>query len=186
MASVIALTGSPSARSRTAALSEHIALRLQAAGHEVGTVRVRDLPADALLAADAANPAIAEVVAAIEAADGLVVASPVYKAAYSGVLKILLDLLPQHALAGKVVLPVVTGGTPVHLLAIDYALRPVLTSLGAHHVVKGCFVLDQHIAFRADAEGGGIDLDPASAVPLHAAVDVFAAALDTRRELVAL
>jgi FMN reductase len=51
MASVIALTGSPSARSRTAALSEHIALRLQSAGHNVGTVRVRDLPAEALLAA---------------------------------------------------------------------------------------------------------------------------------------
>jgi FMN reductase len=181
MASVIALTGSPSARSRTAALSEHIALRLRGAGHQVGTVRVRDLPADALLAADAKNPAIAEVVAAIEAADGLVVASPVYKAAYSGVLKTLLDLLPQHALTGKVVLPVVTGGTQVHVLALDYALRPVLTSLGAHHVVRGCFVLDQHITL--DAAGGWIGLDPVGAEQLHTAVDVFAATLDARREL---
>jgi FMN reductase len=179
MASVIALTGSPSARSRTAALSEHIASRLKAAGHRVETVRVRDLPADALLAADAKNPAIAEVVAAIAAADGLVVASPVYKAAYSGVLKTLLDLLPQHALTGKVVLPVVTGGTQVHVLALDYALRPVLTSLGAHHVVKGCFVLDQHITLEPE----GMALDPAAAEHLYAAVDVFADALGARHLL---
>jgi FMN reductase len=184
MSSVIVLSGSPSARSRTAALCDHIALRLQAAGHTVRAVRVRDLPAEALLTADAANPAIAEVLAAIDAADGLVAASPVYKAAYSGVLKTLLDLLPQHALAGKVVLPVVTGGTPVHLLAIDYALRPVLTSLGAHHVVRGCFVLDRHITLQAEPDGGAIGLDPDSAEQLHAAVDVFADALGTRRELV--
>jgi FMN reductase len=49
----------------------------------------------------------------------------VYKAAYSGLLKTLLDLLPQCALAGKVVLPVVTCGSPAHVLAIDYALRPL-------------------------------------------------------------
>jgi len=41
-------------------------------------------------------------------------------------LKALLDLLPQHALAGKVVCPLVTGGTPAHMLALEDALRPVL------------------------------------------------------------
>jgi FMN reductase len=179
MSSVIVLTGSPSARSRTAALSELIARRLEAAGHAVGTLRVRDLPAEALLGADAAHPEIVEAVTAIESADGLVVASPVYKAAYSGVLKTLLDLLPQRALSGKAVLPVVTGGTPGHLLAIDYALRPVLVSLGAHHVLKGCFVLDQHIALDADE----VRLDPAGAVQLDSAVDLFAAVLGARREL---
>lgn len=180
MSSVIVLTGSPSAGSRTAALSELIARRLERAGHTARTLRVRDLPAEALIGADAAHPAIVEAVAAIEAADALVVASPVYKAAYSGVLKTLLDLLPQRALAGKAVLPVVTGGTAAHLLAIDYALRPVLVSLGAHHVVKGCFVLDQHITF---ADEGAIALDPAGAEQLHAAVDGFATVLGARREL---
>jgi FMN reductase len=179
MSSVIVLTGSPSARSRTAALSGLITRRLEAAGHTAATLNVRDLPAEALISADAAHPAIVEAVASIEAADGLVVASPVYKAAYSGVLKTLLDLLPQRALTGKAVLPVVTGGTPAHVLAIDYALRPVLVSLGAHHVVKGCFVLDQHITFDAD----GISLDPASAEQLHGAVDLFADVLGARREL---
>ncbi|WP_372430482.1 NAD(P)H-dependent oxidoreductase [Janibacter melonis] len=44
-------------------------------------------------------------------------------------LKTFLDLLPQDALRGKVVLPVATGGSPAHVLSVDYALRPVLASL---------------------------------------------------------
>jgi FMN reductase len=63
----------------------------------------------------------------------VVVATPVYKAAYSGLLKVFLDVLPQTALKGKLVLPLATGGSPHHMLALDYALRPVLQSLGAPH-----------------------------------------------------
>ncbi|QFU90595.1 NADPH-dependent FMN reductase [Amycolatopsis sp. YIM 10] len=173
MSSILVLSGSPSATSRTAALSDHLADRLRAHGHAVGAVRVRDLPAEPLAHGHAADPAIAEVVGAIAAADGLVVASPVYKAAYSGLLKLLLDLLPQFALAGKVVLPVVTGGTTAHVLAIDYALRPVLSSLGAGHIVPGWFVLDRHIEPAPD----GLRLDPATATELYRVVDGFSAAL---------
>ncbi len=171
MSSVIVLAGSPSATSRTAALGDHLARRLQLQGHEARTVRVRDLPAAALLSADTTAPAVAEVVDAVTGADGLVVASPVYKAAYSGVLKTLLDLLPQFALAGKIVLPVVTGGTPAHVLAIDYALRPVLSSLGAHHILPGWFVLDQHI--EPVAGSADVTLRPESGRPLYEVVDAW-------------
>ena len=44
-------------------------------------------------------------------------ATPIYKASYSGVLKAFLDLLPQFAFGGKVVLPLLTGGTAAHVLA---------------------------------------------------------------------
>jgi FMN reductase len=179
MSSVLVLSGSPSATSRTAALAEHLAARLRRQGHLVRTVRVRELPAEPLLAADTGHPAIAEVVDAIAGVDGVVVASPVYKAAYSGLLKALLDLLPQFALADKVVLPVLTGGSPAHVLAVDYALRPVLSSLGAHHVVQGWFVLDKHI----QPVGGAVTLDPATEVPLYRVVDGFSEALHARRPL---
>lgn len=76
-------------------------------------------------------------------------AIPIYKAAYSGLLKTFLDLLPQHAFAGKPVLPLATGGSPAHVLALDYALRPVLTALGAQ-VCEGRFVLDRHITTAPD------------------------------------
>jgi FMN reductase len=182
MSTILVLSGSPSATSRTAALGEHLAERLRRHGHTVRTVRVRDLPPAALLSADPTEPAVADVVAAIEHADGLVVASPVYKAAYSGVLKTLLDLLPQFALSGKVVLPVVTGGTPAHVLAIDYALRPVLSALGAHHVMPGWFVLDRHIESTNDPIATAIQ--PESARPLYEVVDAFSAALHARPSLV--
>lgn len=175
MSSILMVSGSPSAASRTAALAAHLADRLSGLGHTVSSVRVRELPATALLAADASDPSIASVIAAIAAADGLVVASPVYKAAYSGLLKTLLDLLPQFALAGKVVLPIVTGGSPAHVLAIDYALRPVLSSLGADHIVPGWFVLDRHISETVD----GVRVDAPD--PLYQVVDAFSEALYARR-----
>jgi FMN reductase len=171
--SVLVLSGSPTTASRTAALSGHIAERLRADGHRVHVVRARELPAAALLSGDTTNPAIADVLDELDRADGVVVASPVYKAAYTGLLKTVLDLLPQTALAGKVVLPVVTGGTPAHVLAIDYALRPVLSALGAHHVMQGWFVLDRDIEWSES----GVAVGPASAVPLYRVVDDFSATL---------
>lgn len=173
MPSILVLSGSPSATSRTAALAEHVAERLRAHGHTTRSVRVRDLPAQPLQLADTTDPAIAAFVATVAAADAVVVASPVFKAAYSGLLKLALDLLPQLALAGKTVLPVVTGGTTAHVLAIDYALRPVLSSLGADRVVLGWFVLDQHIELHP----AGVRLDAAAATQLHRAVDAFSAAV---------
>ncbi|MGA5194026.1 NAD(P)H-dependent oxidoreductase [Streptomyces exfoliatus] len=73
---------------------------------------------------------------------GKLVPRQIYKAAYSGLLKTFLDLLPQHAFAGKPVLPLATGGSPAHVLAPEYALRPILTAFGAQ-VCQGRFVLDR-------------------------------------------
>ena len=92
-----------------------------------------------------------------------------YKAAYTGLLKSFLDLLPQYALAGKTVLPLVTGGTPAHVLTVDYALRPVLASMGAH-VGQGYFLLDQLISVGS---GAGATIAPAAERPLLAIVDAF-------------
>ena len=85
-----------------------------------------------------------------------------YQAAYSGLLKVFLDLLPQFAFRGKAVLPIVTGGSPAHVLAVDYALRPVLANLGAAHVGQGWFVPSAHMRQWPD---GGVLIDPASLGP---------------------
>jgi FMN reductase len=106
----------------------------------------------------------------VAAADGIVVASPIYKAAYSGLLKTFLDVLPQFALRGKVVLPLATGGSIAHVLAIDYALRPVLSSLDPLHVVNGLFILDKHITVP---ETGDIQLDPEVDERLNVVIDQF-------------
>jgi FMN reductase len=176
MASIVILAGSPSATSRTAAVLDLLALRLTSHGHEVRAVPIRELPPGPLLAADTQHPAISDVVEAVEAAHGLIVASPVYKAAYTGLLKAFLDLLPQYALARKTVLPLVTGGTPAHLLAVDYALRPVLASMGAH-VGQGYFLLDQLIGA---GPGGDTRLAPEAERPLLSILDAFSESLAFR------
>ena len=157
--SVLVLTASPSLRSRTAALAWHVADDLALDGHAVRFLSLRDLPPAALLSGNTRHPALAAAVHEVIAADAVVVATPVYKAAYSGLLKVFLDALPQHALDGKVVLPLATGGTLAHLLALDYALRPVLVALGASHVTAGRFVLDTHLDPGDGTGEGAVVLD---------------------------
>ena len=111
MSSVLSISASPQAVSSTHAVLTHVNRRIVGAGHTVRTVQVRELPPAALLSADASDPAIADAIAAVAAADAVVVATPVYQAAYSGLLKVFLDLLPQFAFRGKAVLPIVTGGS---------------------------------------------------------------------------
>ncbi|MFJ1758466.1 NADPH-dependent FMN reductase [Kitasatospora sp. NPDC088134] len=178
MAVILSVSGSPSATSRTTRLLRHVDRRLAAHGHRVHALDVRTLPAGPLLAADTSDPEIARAVELFERADGVVIGTPVYKAAYSGLLKTLLDLLPQYALRGKTVLPLATGGSTAHVLAVDYALRPVLTSMGARHVTQGWFVLDRHIGSRED---GGTELEHETELLLNPVVDAFSAALDVAR-----
>ncbi|MEU0075450.1 NADPH-dependent FMN reductase [Streptomyces sp. NPDC006332] len=174
MATVLSVSGSPSASSRTGKLLRHLDTHLAGQGHEVIPLDVRTIPAEALLGADFRHPAIVEATELFERADGVVIGTPVYKAAYSGVLKALLDLLPQYALAGKTVLPLATGGTTAHVLAIDYALRPVLSSMGAAHIVQGWFTLDKDITAHED---GSLTVAPTTSEALTQVLDQFSTAL---------
>jgi FMN reductase len=174
MATVLTVSASPSATSKSAATRRLVDEQLGALGHRVHPLDARELPPAALLGADTSHPAIAEALRLFEQAQGVVVVTPVYKASYSGLLKTLLDLLPQSGLAGKVVLPLATGGSTAHVLAIDYALRPVLSSLGPAHVVQGYFLLEQDITREPD--GRSVFAEETSA-SLTRAVRRFADAL---------
>ncbi|MFJ8927485.1 NADPH-dependent FMN reductase [Streptomyces sp. NPDC102364] len=174
MATVLSLSGSPSTSSRTGKLLRHLDTLLAAQGHEVIPLDVRTIPAEALLGADFRHPAIIKATELFAHADGIVIGTPVYKAAYSGVLKALLDLLPQYALTGKTVLPLATGGTTAHILAIDYALRPVLSSMGAGHIVQGWFTLDKDLTAHED---GTLTVAPAAGEALTQVLDQFVSAL---------
>jgi FMN reductase len=143
---VLLIAGSPSERSRSATLLDAVAQRLLFRGVQVERLHIRDLSAQALILADFGHPTISHALGRVAKADVVVVATPVYKAAYSGVLKVFLDLLPQTALADKTVLPLATGGSPNHMLALDYALRPVLQSLGAKHILSGIYATDSQVA----------------------------------------
>ncbi len=154
---VVLLSGSPAARSRTEVLLDYVRERLQAQHVEVSLLRVRDFPAEDLLHARFDSPAVQQLQAVVASADGLVVGTPVYKASFTGALKVLLDLLPERALAHKVVLPLASGGSPAHLLAVDYALKPVLAALKAQEMLSGVFAVDKQIAYPEGDRPAQID-----------------------------
>jgi FMN reductase len=170
MSSVLIISGSPSSTSRTERLARSIAGRIGLRDVRASLLDVRDLPAEDLLHARFEAPSIVEAARRVSDADGIVIATPVYKAAYSGLLKTFLDVLPQFALRGKVVLPLATGGTVAHVLAIDYALRPVLSSLDPLHVVNGLFLLDKQITLL---ENGEIALETEVDQKLNGAIEQF-------------
>lgn len=160
---------------------DHVARLLSSSGYDVAHRTVRELPPAELLSGHTENPVLRRALDEVAAADALIVATPVYKASYTGLLKAFLDLLPQSGLAGKTVLPLATGGSLAHVLAIDYALRPVLTALGARHVVPGCFLVDRTIE-RLD--GDAVRLEPDTEWRLLQALDVFRDALPAGTPLV--
>jgi FMN reductase len=167
MTSTLIITSSPSSSSRSQRLALLLNERLSTLGLDSSLLDLRTLPAEPLLHARADAPEIAAAVQRLNAARGVVVVTPVYKAAYSGLLKTFLDLLPQFALRDKVVLPFAMGGTVAHVLSIDYALRPVLASLDPLHVVAGLFVLDKQVTVLED---GRVEVDSDLSLKLDAAL----------------
>jgi FMN reductase len=179
MSRVLTVSGSPKEVSRSNILLGHVSSILAARGHTIDHLSLRDLPPRALLHADLEDPAIIDSIRRLAQADGVVFATPVYKAAYSGLLKTWLDLLPQFGLERKIALPLATGGSAAHALALDYALRPVLTSMNAHHVVNGFLVLDRFI--EAPTATGPVSIHEDAAPALGKVVDGFLEGLDVAR-----
>jgi FMN reductase len=137
----IAIAASASRISKSRRLAEHALAAASAGGFIPRLIDVGALPADALLGRTK-NPAVEDALSAAAGASLLVVATPVYRASYSGLLKVFFDLFASDALAGTVAVPIVTGGAPAHQLVIDHALRPLLASVGALVVRSGIYATD--------------------------------------------
>lgn len=174
MSHILTIAGSPSSTAKSSAIldfAHRLAKRQHAHTH---VIRVRDLPAEDLLHANLNSVAIQSANMLVDQAEGIIIATPVYKAAYAGILKAFLDLLPQDALCGKTILPLATGGSPAHLLAVEYALNPVLSALGAAHILRGVYATDSQIQF---AHGGELQLEEAISQHLQESVCELIAAV---------
>ncbi len=156
MSDILLISGSPSERSRSQALLEHAASFFAEQGIPHTKVSVRDFPPEDLILARYNSPALTRFVDQVQQARSILIATPVYKAAYTGALKALLDILPQHAFRGKTLLPLATGGSSAHLLVIDYSIKPVLSVLGASDILQGVYAVDSQVDVLKD---GGKQLD---------------------------
>lgn len=149
---IAAVSGSPTPASRTHRLVDYVGRWLAAHECTVRTIDVRSISPEALFDPRRADTALRSAIDTVDRADGVIVVTPVYNSAYSGMLKAFLDSLPQYGLSGKVVLPLAIGGTLAHVLAIDCALRPVLMCLGALHVTAGLFFCRDDLSVTAEGE----------------------------------
>jgi FMN reductase len=101
--------------------------------------------------------------------DLLVLSSPTYKAAYSGLLKSFLDRLDHKGLTGKSAVPILLGGLPDHRLSIDVHFSPLLLELGAKVPAGGLFVLESEVADFPSFAAGWADTYAATLVAASAA-----------------
>jgi FMN reductase len=127
---VVALVGNPRPASRTATAATQVA-RLVVDHAAAPAATVIDLATEpSPLGADAPQR-LAERLEQVTQTRYLIVASPTYKASYTGLLKSFLDLIPSDGLRATVAIPLMTMGGPAHALVADVHLRPVLLELGA-------------------------------------------------------
>lgn len=141
---VVIISGSPSKNSGSDQVLKYLGRLIEEAGLKTRYISVKDVSCEVLFNAKYNSPEIEDISKAIQNAAGIIVASPVYKGAYTGVLKALLDILPQDILKNKPVLPIMTGGSPAHLLAIEYSLKPILATLKGINL-KGLYIQDSQI-----------------------------------------
>ncbi|MBW3509859.1 MULTISPECIES: FMN reductase [Janthinobacterium] len=81
--------------------------------------------------------------AAVEQADIVVVATPVFRGSYTGLFKHFFDFIDQDALIDKPVLLAATGGSERHALMIDHQLRPLFSFFQARTLPLGVYATDK-------------------------------------------
>jgi FMN reductase len=128
--SIVGISGSPRRSSRTTAAVRAVIEQIEAkTASETKLIELVDAAPHlfATLTRDALqqNERASAIVRTIEAADILVVGTPVYRGSYTGALKHVFDLVHHEALAGKIVVLAATGGSLLHGLVTEHQLRPL-------------------------------------------------------------
>lgn len=143
--SVVGVSGSTHSPSKTTALVENI-LQVVARERDVDTHLVEvDRIGPGLAGTvqrSALPPSVQDALHRIETADLLVVASPVYRASYTGLFKHLFDFVEQYALVGTPVLLAATGGSERHGLMIEHQLRPLFGFFQSLTLPNGIYASD--------------------------------------------
>lgn len=113
---------------------------------------------------------VQEDLAAIEAADALIVGTPVYRASFTGLFKHLFDFVEQTALVDVPVLLAATGGSDRHALVLEHQLRPLFSFFQAQTLPIGVYATDRDFTpqytVKSEALRDRITLAVARALPI--------------------
>lgn len=140
------VVGNPKAESRTLGVANAVA---DALAHGVAVTTelfVVDLALDAPLLFEQGSERLAEIGDRVAASGVIVVASPTFKATYTGLLKAFFDRYGYRPLEGCVAVPVMTGAGTGHALAVEVHLRPLLVELGATVPTRGLYVTEPDLS----------------------------------------
>lgn len=91
------------------------------------------------------HPSVQETINVLQQSIVIIFCSPTYKATYAGLLKLLIDQIPVNGLADIVAIPVMLGAAPIHHLAPELTLKPVLLEVGAICPTRSLYILDSEI-----------------------------------------
>jgi FMN reductase len=140
---VVIVNGSPNTRSKSVAVARLVTEALDeitpADTRLIDVYRLGDGLTSAI-ARDDVSETVERELQAIERADVIVTAVPVFRGSYPGMFKHLFDLVDQYALANKLVILTATGGSERHALMIEHELRPLFGFFQALVAPVGYFV----------------------------------------------
>jgi FMN reductase len=145
--SLVVVSAGASDPSSTSMLADRLAARTVAAGRERGlevavrTIELRTLANEiaAALVTQNLGPGLTAAVDSLAAADGIVAATPIYKAGVSGLFKGFFDILDNDLLIAKPVAPIATAGTARHALVVDDSMRPLFAYMRALTIPTSVF-----------------------------------------------
>jgi FMN reductase len=135
---VTVVVGNPKPQSRTYLAAKLVAERLTGAEPD----HVFDLVDFGAALLDWSDSGVKAAIETVQASDLLIVASPTFKATYTGLLKLFLDRISGGAMATVTAVPLMLGGHWRHALAAELHLKPLLVELGASCPTAGLFLLD--------------------------------------------
>ena len=151
--SIVAVSGSLHAPSKTTVLATELLASFTAAiegvvpngvAVEPHLIELGEIGRDfsGALRRDELSPAAEEALRRIESATLLIVASPVYRASFTGLFKHVFDFVGQYSLIDKPVLLAATGGSDRHALIIEHQFRPLFSFFQALTLPIGVYASD--------------------------------------------
>jgi FMN reductase len=180
---VVAVSGSLHAPSKTIALVEAIVAELgRQLPVDARIIRVNELGpsfAGALTRAELPRE-VEDALLAIETADVLVVASPVYRASFTGLFKHLFDFVDQFSLVDTPILLAATGGSERHALIIEHQFRPLFAFFQALTLPVGVYAHDSDFT---DYRISSVRLEDRLQKAVHKAIPLIQSHLAEREEI---
>ncbi len=166
---IVVIGGSPSGRSRSGFVAHAVTGGLEAHGFGVRAFGLHDFAAEDVFLARIDAPNVAQYIEVVKGAAGIVLATPVYKATYSGALKAIVDLIPQDALIGKPALGIATSKLEAHGREADRAYQALFAFFRAR-TLPSLLVLDEEV--RVDEKGGAFATEGARTRVANVAKDL--------------